>query len=50
LYRTFLGREYDQQGLDAWVAQLNRGVSRQEVLYGFSRSPEFARIMAQFGL
>lgn len=50
LYRTFLGREYDQQGLDAWVAQLNRGVSRQEVLHGFSRSPEFAKIMAQFGL
>lgn len=50
LYRTFLGREYDQAGLNAWVNQLNNGVSRQEVLHGFSRSAEFARIMAQYGL
>lgn len=50
LYRTFMGREYDQGGLDAWVSVLNSGTSRLDVLHGFSRSPEFAQIMAQYGL
>jgi hypothetical protein len=50
LYRTFLGREADEAGLNAWVGQLNRGVSRTEVLHGFTRSSEFRKIMAQYGL
>lgn len=50
LYRTFMGREYDEQGLNAWVAVLDQGTSRLDVLHGFSRSPEFANIMAQYGL
>lgn len=50
LYRTFLGREYDEAGLADWVGKLNSGVSRDQVLYGFSRSKEFAKIMASYGL
>lgn len=50
LYRTFLGREYDQAGFDDWVGQLRAGVDRNDVLHGFSRSAEFANIMAQYGL
>ncbi len=50
LYRTFLNREYDPSGLNAWVTVLNQGTSRQDVLHGFSRSPEFARLMAEYGL
>lgn len=51
LYRTFLGREYDQAGLNDWVGKLNSGEkNRTEVLKGFSQSPEFANIMRQFGL
>ncbi len=50
LYRTFLGREPDADGLNAWVKALNEGASRDQVLAGFSDSPEFAIIMAQYGL
>jgi len=50
LYRTFLDREYDQTGLEDWVNRLNRGVSRREVLYGFSRSAEFGNVMRKYGL
>lgn len=51
LYRTFLGREYDQAGLDDWVGQLNSGAkSRDDVLRGFSYSREFSNIMKQYGL
>ncbi len=50
LYRTFMGREYDQAGLNDWVRKLEYGMSRERVLEGFSRSPEFANILASYGL
>ena len=50
LYRTFMGREADEAGFTAWVAQLNEGVSREEVFEGFAQSPEFTRICASYGI
>ena len=50
LYRTFMNREPDQAGYDAWVAQLDAGASREEVFEGFAQSPEFARICASYGI
>ena len=50
LYRTFMGREADEAGFNAWVAQLNDGVSREEVFNGFAQSPEFTRICADYGI
>ena len=50
LYRTFMNREPDQAGFDAWVAQLDAGVSREEVFNGFAQSIEFARICALYGI
>jgi hypothetical protein len=40
LYLNVLGRQADSTGLANWVAQLNGGVSRGQVLLGFSESPE----------
>ena len=50
LYRTFMGREPDQAGYDAWVGQLDCGVSREEVFDGFAGSNEFAGICASYGI
>ncbi len=50
LYRTFMGREYDAAGLADWTNRLKNGSSRDDVLKGFSRSREFAGIMASYGL
>ena len=50
LYRTFMGREPDQAGFDAWVEQLDSGVSREEVFDGFAQSIEFAGICASYGI
>lgn len=50
LYRTFMGREYDQAGLNDWVGRLAKGTSREKVLEGFSKSTEFANIMKSYGL
>ncbi len=40
LYVNVLGRQADPTGLADWVAQLNGGASRGQVLIGFSESPE----------
>ena len=50
LYRTFLGREYDDEGLQYWLNELSQGQSRDEVMQGFSGSQEFHNIMASYGL
>ena len=50
LYRTFMGREPDTDGFNAWVAQLDSGVSREEVFNGFACSPEFSVICADYGI
>lgn len=50
LYLTFMGREYDDAGLQYWLGKLADGHSRDEVLAGFSGSEEFHQIMAEYGL
>ena len=41
LYQTFMNREGETDGVNYWVGQLDSGVSRQNVVLGFTRSPEF---------
>lgn len=50
MYRTFLGREYDQAGLEDWTGQLNRGVGREQVFWGFAGSGEFHNLMEEYGV
>ena len=44
LYRAFFGREPDAGGKAAWLAELDRGVLREDVLYGFVLAQEFANL------
>lgn len=50
LYRTFLGREYDETGLKYWLDVLQKGKSRDDVLLGFANSKEFAAIKMTYGI
>lgn len=50
LYRTFMGREYDQSGLEHWLGELKRGCTREEILHRFATSQEFRQIQSSFGL
>ncbi len=50
LYRTFLDREYDPDGLRTWMGRLEAGDSRENVFYGFARSGEFREIMNRYGI
>ena len=40
LYRTFMEREPDESGASYWIDAL-KTMSREDVVYGFTRSPEF---------
>ena len=44
LYRSFFGREPDAGGQAGWQGELARGVLREDVLYGFVLSGEFAAL------
>ncbi len=50
LYRAYLGREYDEEGLNTWLELLQSGTSRETVLRGFTNSVEFEKIIKSFGL
>ncbi|MCM1081983.1 MAG: DUF4214 domain-containing protein [Clostridium sp.] len=50
LYRAYLGREYDEEGLNTWLNELASGKSREQVLRGFTNSVEFRGIINSFGL
>ena len=41
LYKTFMDRDPDDEGLDFWVSCLKDGMSRESVVLGFTRSEEF---------
>lgn len=50
LYRTFMGREYDQDGMNYWLGRINSGESRRTILRSFAGCPEFAAIAAKAGI
>lgn len=50
LYRTFLNREYDEEGLRYWLGRLRSGENRDRVIAGFADSREFVDFMAKYGL
>ena len=50
LYQTFMDRASDAEGRAYWLDRLANGATTEEVLEGFSRSEEFGKIVAGFGL
>ena len=49
-YKTYLNREPDQAGLNAWVKLMNQGSSADEILNGFINSQEFGKLCASYGI
>lgn len=50
LYETFMGRSNETDGMNYWLDQMNRGMSREVVLSRFAASDEFKGIMREFGI
>ena len=50
LYRVFFDREGDQAGFRGWVAVLDNGGTREEVVNGFIDSYEWACLCCEYGI
>ncbi len=50
LYKTFMDREPDTDGMSYWVNLLSSGTSRNEVFDSFARSAEFAEICNSYAI
>ena len=50
LYKAFMGREYDEGGLNHWLGMMKSGTTREAVFNGFSQSNEFKEICESYGL
>lgn len=50
LYLAFMGRGYDDAGLESWLVQLKNGATREEVFNGFAQSNEFKDICVSYGI
>jgi hypothetical protein len=50
LYRAFMGREAEEDGLNYWVEQLENGFTREFTVDVFTGCPEFQEILKGFGL
>lgn len=51
LYRTFMGRESDESGMNFWLSSMATGTDdRASALSSFAASEEFKGIMASYGL
>lgn len=50
LYTTFMGREYDKEGLRYWVHMLLEGTTREEVFKYFLESEEFDGVCKEMGI
>ncbi len=51
MYQTFLNREPEEAGLKDWIGRLSRGEeTRDSLVYGFTNSPEFGKLKAEYNL
>jgi hypothetical protein len=50
LYQAFFNRDPDSVGWDAWLAELNQGTDREQVLNGFIYAKEFAELCNGYGI
>jgi hypothetical protein len=49
-YKAFFNRDQDHGGWDVWLAELNAGKDRGEVLDGFIYAQEFFALCDQYGI
>ena len=49
-YEGIMGRSPDPGGLAEWTSKLDQGLSYSYIVAGFSNSPEFAQLCANYGI
>ena len=50
MYRTFMGREPDDNGMKFWLDSMDKGLTKQQVFDSFVQSPEFTQICKDYAI
>ncbi|MCR5804460.1 MAG: DUF4214 domain-containing protein [Clostridia bacterium] len=50
LYKTFMGREPEEEGFNFWINELSNGLTRDEVFEYFCVCPEFTQICEKYSI
>ena len=50
MYRTFMGREPDDDGMAFWLDSMSKGLTKQQVFDSFVKSPEFTQICKDYAI
>ena len=50
MYRTFMGREPDDAGMNFWLDSMSKGMTKQQVFDSFVKSPEFTQICKDYAI
>ena len=50
MYKTFMGREPDTEGLNYWLGNMNNGMTKDQVFNSFVQSQEFTDICASYAI
>ena len=50
MYRTFMGREPDDEGMTFWLDSMGKGMTKQQVFDSFVKSPEFTQICKDYAI
>ncbi|MBO7448822.1 MAG: DUF4214 domain-containing protein [Clostridiales bacterium] len=50
MYKTFMGREPDTDGLNYWLSNMNNGMTKDQVFNSFVQSQEFTEICANYAI
>ena len=50
MYKTFMGRNPDDEGLNYWLTNMNNGMTKDQVFNSFVQSQEFTEICASYAI
>ncbi len=50
MYKTFMGREPDDNGMKFWLDSMDKGMTKQDVFDCFVKSPEFTQICKDYAI
>ncbi len=50
MYKTFMGREPDDDGMAFWLDSMSKGATKQQVFDSFVKSPEFTQICKDYAI
>ena len=50
MYKTFMGRDPDTDGMNYWLGEMNNGMTKQQVFDSFVQSKEFTQICKDYAI